>query len=148
MNTPSFTPNTRVTPSLVNSLDVPKAAASGKANNSNKVQIGTDAGGNPIYNYYYGDVDKSKTSTINIDQQNIAGGGTSSSTGKKYPTKDQVCHKDYPAAHDGKGGPGSQECKDYRAYRKKNPKKRGGSENGDKIDQKNIIEKIIVDQSD
>ena len=129
VNTPSFTPNTRVTDSLVKELDIPKAAADGKDGKSGKTVIGTDASGAPIYNYY-GDtnIDQSATytdsfnQTANVNQENLAAGGGTGKSKKKYKTEDQVCHADYLAKH-GKGGPGSPECLKYKEHRKNNPRK-------------------------
>ena len=90
VNTHSFTPNTRVTSSLVEAIDIPKAAAAGKDGKSGKTIIGTDASGAPIYNEYnYGDttIDQSATytdsfnQTANVNQE--AGGGTTTKKKKK-----------------------------------------------------------------
>tara|TARA_Y100001973_G_C5130342_1_gene297392 strand:+ start:338 stop:955 length:618 start_codon:yes stop_codon:yes gene_type:complete len=121
VNTPSFTPNTRVTSSLVESIDKPQPSKTGKDSKSGKTQIGTDASGAPIYNYYgnvfHGDVHQEQN--INV---NNASGGTTKKKRKVYPTEDQVCHPDYLVKH-GKGGPGSPECEKYKEYRKNNPRK-------------------------
>mgnify|MGYP003148125092 CR=1 FL=1 len=85
VNTPSFTPNTRVTSSLVETLkETPKAAATGKSSKSGATLIGYDAGGGPIYNYYYGDVDQRVDKSIHQNQNiNVAGGGGAVITKKK-----------------------------------------------------------------
>lgn len=129
VNTAGFTPNTRVTASMVESM--PSPSAKGKESKGDKTIIGTDAGGNPVYNYY-GDVDNSKeinikdsfNQTANVNQENVAGSGTNKKKTKIYKTEDQVCHPDYLVKH-GKGGPGSPECEKYKKYRKNNPKPKG-----------------------
>lgn len=149
VNVAGFTPNTRVTSSMVESM--PSPSQKGKSNKGDKTIIGTDAGGNPVYNYY-GDVDNSKeiniedsfNQNVNVDQENVAGSGTNKKKTKVYKTEDQVCHPDYLAKH-GKGGPGSPECDAYKRYRKNNPKPKADNT---KIKQKNKSNIKIIGHKD
>ena len=90
VNMAGFTPNTRVTSSMVDNM--PSPSIKGKSNKGGKTIIGTDASGAPVYNYY-GDVDNS----THIDQDiNVSGGSGKVSTSRT--------RKSYKQAWIDKGG--------------------------------------------
>ena len=93
VNMAGFTPNTRVTSSMTDSM--PSPSTKGKSNKGDKTIIGTDAGGNPVYNYY-GPVDQS----TNIDQDINVGRGS----GNVSTSKSQKTRKSYKQAWIDKGG--------------------------------------------
>ena len=108
INVHSFTANTRLSPSLANTLG-PSMSPAVRG-------MGNLGSGGSSKEFELPDINTT------LENLRVTTEITPSNT-KKYKTEDQVCHPDYLAKH-GKGGPGSPECDNYNKYRKKNPKKK------------------------